>query len=104
MTLSLPTPLPVPVSLSVGSCYFKGENDTATLKVPLIEEELKYFYANYKDYYYLPEEDVALHKSVADLWIRNSVYRLPQLPAIPVNIPYICSSGILYSSHFQKGI
>ena len=34
MTLSLPTPLPVPVSLSVGSCYFKGENDTATLKVP----------------------------------------------------------------------
>ena len=49
MTLSLPTPLPVPVSLSVGSCYFKGENDTATLKVPLIEEELKYFYANYKD-------------------------------------------------------
>lgn len=66
MTLSLPTPLPVPVSLSVGSCYFKGENDTATLKVPLIEEELKYFYANYKDYYYLPEEDVALHKSVAD--------------------------------------
>ena len=66
MTLSLPTPLPVPVSLSVDSCYFKGEDDTATLKVPLIEEELKYFYANYKDYYYLPEEDVALHKSVAD--------------------------------------
>lgn len=66
MTLSLPTPLPVPVSTSVSGCYFKGEGDTATLKVPIIEEELKYFYANYKDYYYLPEEDVALHKSVAD--------------------------------------
>ena len=26
---------------------------------------MKYFYSNYKDYYYLPEEDVALHKSVA---------------------------------------
>ena len=26
---------------------------------------MKYFYANYKDYYYLPLEDVALHKSVA---------------------------------------
>lgn len=66
MTLSLPTPLPVPVSASVAGCYFKGEGDSATLKVPIIEEELKYFYANYKDYYYLPEEDVALHKSVAD--------------------------------------
>ncbi len=26
---------------------------------------MKYFYSNYKDYYYLPAEDVALHKSVA---------------------------------------
>ncbi len=26
---------------------------------------MKYFYSNYKDYYYLPKEDVAIHKSVA---------------------------------------
>jgi len=65
MTLTLPTALPVPLSASIGNCYFKGEDDTASLKVPILEEELKYFYANYKDYYYLPTEDVALHKSVA---------------------------------------
>lgn len=65
MTLSLPSPLPVPLSVSVGGCYFKGEDSRASLKVPIYEEELKYFYANYKDYYYLPTEDVALHKSVA---------------------------------------
>lgn len=65
MTLSLPSALPIPLSASVGSCYFKGEEATASLKVPIYEEELKYFYANYKDYYYLPTEDVALHKSVA---------------------------------------
>ncbi|HAD53839.1 MAG TPA: hypothetical protein DCG10_01440, partial [Lachnospiraceae bacterium] len=41
------------------------EGDNATLKVPIYEEELKYFYSNYTDYYYLPTEDVALHKSVA---------------------------------------
>jgi len=29
------------------------------------EEEMKYFYSNYKNYYYLPEEDTAIHKSVA---------------------------------------
>ncbi|MBD5534308.1 MAG: ribonuclease H-like domain-containing protein [Lachnospiraceae bacterium] len=65
MKLALPTPLPVPVSSSANGCYFRGEGDTASLRVPIVEEELKYFYANYKDYYYLPEEDIALHKSVA---------------------------------------
>ena len=33
--------------------------------VPIYEEELKYFYANYKNYYYLPTEDMAIHKSIA---------------------------------------
>ena len=65
MTISLPNPLPRPISTSIMGCYFKGEEDTATLRVPVYEEELKYYYANYKDYYYLPTEDVALHKSVA---------------------------------------
>lgn len=37
----------------------------ASLRVPLYEEEMKYFYSNYKNYYYLPEEDTAIHKSVA---------------------------------------
>lgn len=65
ITLTLPTPLPMPVSASANACYFRGEGPEATLKVPIYEEELKYFYSNYKDYYYLPDEDVALHKSVA---------------------------------------
>ena len=69
------TPLPIPLSSSVNNCYFRGENDTASLKVPIIEEELKYFYANYKDYYYLPTEDIALHKSVAGFVDKE--HRLP---------------------------
>ncbi|MDO5293495.1 MAG: ribonuclease H-like domain-containing protein [bacterium] len=32
----------------------------------LHQGELKYFYPNYKDYYYLPAEDMAVHKSVAE--------------------------------------
>jgi len=36
-----------------------------TLIVPIYQGELKYFYDNYKDYYYLPKEDMAIHKSVA---------------------------------------
>lgn len=65
ITLALSTILPKPVSAAANSCYFKGEGDTATIKVPIYEEELKYFYSNYQDYYYLPAEDIALHKSVA---------------------------------------
>ena len=34
------------------------------LAVPLYEGELKYFFADYKNYYYLPAEDCAVHKSV----------------------------------------
>lgn len=65
MKLELPVPLPLPVSNLSNGCYFSGENNEGILKVPVYEEEMKYFYSNYKDYYYLPEEDTALHKSVA---------------------------------------
>lgn len=75
ITLSLMTALPKPVSASANNCYFKGDGEDAVLKVPLYEEELKYFYSNYKDYYYLPAEDVALHRSVAGFVDRE--HRLP---------------------------
>ncbi|MCM1325349.1 MAG: ribonuclease H-like domain-containing protein [Bacteroidales bacterium] len=65
ITITLPLPLPKPVSSFANDCYFRGEDSEATLRVPIYEEELKYFYKNYHDYYYLPTEDVALHKSVA---------------------------------------
>ncbi len=63
--VSLPCTLPKTISFMGRSCYFKGEGLKGTLVVPVYEEELKYFYANYQDYYYLPMEDTALHKSVA---------------------------------------
>ncbi|MCR5477625.1 MAG: ribonuclease H-like domain-containing protein [Lachnospiraceae bacterium] len=65
MQLGLPTCLPKPVSVFACGCFFHGEGQDGQLKVPLFTEEMKYFYANFKEYYYLPEEDVALHKSVA---------------------------------------
>ncbi len=65
MKLKLPATLPHPVSAMSNGCYFNADGDEGTLKVPIHNEELKYFYSNYKDYYYLPEEDQAMHKSVA---------------------------------------
>ena len=63
--VSLPTDLPVQVKFHANSCYFNGEGKTGTFRVPIYQEELKYYYSNYKDYYYLPEDDMAIHKSVA---------------------------------------
>ena len=65
MKLKLTSPLPVQVSFRGEGCYFSGYGVDASLKVPLYEEELKYYYSNFKNYYYLPAEDIAMHKSVA---------------------------------------
>jgi len=65
ITVVLPNELPKPVSAAANGCYFRGEGSEAVIKVPVYDGELKYFYSNYKDYYYLPDEDIALHKSVA---------------------------------------
>ena len=65
MKLRFDSPLPVQTSFRGLGCYFSGEGIDGSLKVPLFEEEMKYFYSNYKNYYYLPAEDIAMHKSVA---------------------------------------
>lgn len=65
MKLVLPLELPTSISRNACGCYFKAVGKEAVLRVPLIEKELKYFYSNYKDYYYLPIEDVAIHKALA---------------------------------------
>ena len=33
-------------------------------KIPVLKQELKFFYSDYKNYYYLPDEDTAIHKSI----------------------------------------
>lgn len=65
LQLIFPSPLPVPISFMGKGCHFKGEGYEGTLIVPIYEEELKYYYANHKNYYYLPTEDMAIHKSIA---------------------------------------
>ncbi|RKI90689.1 hypothetical protein D7V94_12960 [Parablautia intestinalis] len=71
LQLVFASPLPVPISFMGKGCHFKGESYEGILIVPIYEEELKYFYANYKDYYYLPTEDMALHKSISSFVERD---------------------------------
>lgn len=71
MKCDLPSKLPGSLKDSNCGLFFSGEGKEAILKAPVFEGELKYFYANYKDYYYLPEEDQAMHKSVAKFVDKN---------------------------------
>ncbi len=65
MKLRLPNALVKKITASTDGCSFSAEGYEGILRVPLYEEEMKYFYSDYKDYYYLPVEDVAMHKSIA---------------------------------------
>lgn len=65
LTLPLRLPLPKPLSFGKEFAYLRGEGQTARLRITLYSGELKYFFDNHADYYYLPLEDQAIHKSVA---------------------------------------
>lgn len=71
LQLVFTSPLPVSINTMSRGCYFKGEGHEGTLIIPIYEEELKYFYANHKNYYYLPTEDMAIHKSIASFVDRD---------------------------------
>lgn len=57
--------LPRRVNIGNETLYLLAFGEYATLEIKLYKKELKFFYNNYKDYYYLPIEDTAIHKSVA---------------------------------------
>lgn len=68
---SLPFSVPKDFTLSLPwetsglRLLFSAEQDMVSFLLPVCEAELKYFYPDPADYYYLPLEDCAMHKSVA---------------------------------------
>ncbi len=65
MTLKLPTAIPKKLFAHFDGNYATVNGNKAVLKVPVFEQELKFFYSNYKDYYYIPLMDAAYHKTVS---------------------------------------
>lgn len=58
--------IPVGFSKSNSMVSLEAEGECLTVTIDLYEGELKYFYPDYKNYYYLIYEDKAIHKSVAE--------------------------------------
>lgn len=65
LTLQNNSPVPKRVSHQSKDFYITMNQTATKIRVPIFEGELKFFYPNHKDYYYLPVEDMAIHKSVA---------------------------------------
>lgn len=61
----LNTPIPVEIFDLMDKISIKVCKDVLKILIPLTTGIYKYFYENYKDYFYLPHEDTAIHKSVA---------------------------------------
>lgn len=73
LIFSLKNKFPVPKRVSFGyhEFYLSCNGFDTKLSVKLYEGELKYFFKNYHDYYYLPEEDIAVHKNIASSVDKN---------------------------------
>ena len=67
--------LPKRISAKSDLAFLLAEEDHFTLSIPFYSGVLKYFYPDYKNYYYLPKEDIAVHKSVAGFVDKN--FRTP---------------------------
>ena len=61
----LDNPLPTNISYNISGISLIIKENVGELTVNVLNGTYKYFYSNYKDYYYLTTEDVAVHKSVA---------------------------------------
>lgn len=64
---ALSTPLMnlLPLHLNHPAFYLILENDSVKVQLRLFDGRLRVYYPNYQDYYYLPDEDMIIHKSMA---------------------------------------
>ena len=63
--LELNSPIIKRISYAIDNIYMTAYDNKLKILIKLYKGTLKFFYNDYKDYYYLPQEDVAIHKSLA---------------------------------------
>ena len=66
LDIRLPYNLPVPVNFSHDEITISIADASLHLDIKAVTDTLYHYFANYKDYYYLPAEDTAIHRSVAE--------------------------------------
>lgn len=71
--------LPSELTYASDYYYLKIKGDSLKVRIPLFEDTFYYFYLDYRNYYYLPAEDMAVHKSVSSFV--DPAYREKATPA-----------------------
>lgn len=61
---ALTHPVPLPLAFDEKGVHYEYRQSEFWLTVPLFEGTLYHFFPDYENYYYLPKEDTAIHKSV----------------------------------------
>ncbi|MEE1227397.1 MAG: ribonuclease H-like domain-containing protein [Lachnospiraceae bacterium] len=62
--IELPLSLPTELGCQTDYGSFEASGKKLRLTIPSYVGELRHYYANYREYYYLPEEDRAIHYSI----------------------------------------
>lgn len=68
LKFSLPSSVPVPLTLTPKNFLLEIKETSLCLTVPLYQDELCYFFKDYKDYEFIPSEDRVVHKSLAAMY------------------------------------
>ena len=66
---------PKTISHSLESFHLEVSGQEAVLEIPLFSGEAKYFFKNFKDYDYIPAKDMALHRSLSELYPKEEKQR-----------------------------
>ncbi len=64
---SLPSPVPLPRLFHDLRLFLSVQESEGELHVPLFSGELKHFFDNYRDYFYIPSDDTAVLKTIGRL-------------------------------------
>ncbi|MDD5803892.1 MAG: ribonuclease H-like domain-containing protein [Clostridia bacterium] len=65
LQMKLHYPLPAPFSNNIQEFYIIGQDHLVSLLVKPVNGRIRQYYSNYKDYDYLPGEDMAVPKSIS---------------------------------------
>ena len=99
----LPLTLPKAFTYTEKEVTLFGEKDHISFQIEGIRDTLKYFFPDYKNYYYLPMEDIAIHKSLASFVDKD--HRVPAKISTCYNKKkgfYLPQSEELFKPVFKK--
>lgn len=103
LTLKSPFCLPGDIGWHTSKGHFKAHGHMLFALLPVFEGTLKHFYPDYKDYYYLIYEDMAVHKSVGEYVDKTARKKATAKTCYTRQAsPFILQPENLWSPFFQK--